>query len=245
MLPYLHVGPLIIQLSGLALLAGLWIGTSMVEQESLRLRLDAEAVLNIILYGLVGGLVGARALYAVEHINAYIAAPLGLLSLSATALDLPGGLLVGSALAFFHGRHRRLPLRPTLDVLAPGLAVMLIAGAAANLLSGNGYGLPSRVPWAIFLWGEYRHPTQIYELVLAAAVLLMWKYRPPAWRASGRGFWTVVGLSAAVRLFSEGFHADSALLVGGIRLVQIAALVILAAAMVMSRHWAQADLEAG
>jgi len=142
---------------------------------------------------------GARLLYALEHVSAYVAAPLSLLAPSATALDPWGGLLVGAAVAGLYGRAQRLPLRATLDALAPGLAVFMIAVGAANVLGGSGYGSPLKAPWAMLQWGEYRHPTQIYETVLALVVFLGWKFMQAGSMSPGNRFWLVAGLSATAR----------------------------------------------
>jgi len=237
MLPFLRVGPLLIQLPGLALLAGIWIGMNFVEKEALRLRLRGSAVLNMIMYGLIGGLVGARLLYALEHLSAYVAAPLSLLAPSTTALDASGGMLVGAAAAFLYGRAKRLPLRATLDALAPGLAAFMIALGVANILSGNGYGSPLQAPWAISLWGEYRQPTQIYETLLAMGVLLVWSFMPAGSLSPGNRLWLVVGCSAAARVFTEAFHGDSVITPGGFRLAQVVALLLLATALYVARRW--------
>lgn len=240
MLPFLRVGPLLVQLPGLTLLAGIWVGTNFIEKEAIRLRLKAAAILNLIMYGLIGGLAGARLLYAFEHRNAYLAAPLSLFALSANALDAGGGLVVGTAAAFLYGRAKGLPLRLTLDALAPGIAVFMVASGVANLLSGNGYGPPLEAPWAIHLWGEYRHPTQIYETLLAVGVLLAWKFLPAGSAGPGSRFWQVVGLSAAARLFTEALHADSVITLGGFRLAQLVALMLLGAAVYTARRWSAA-----
>jgi prolipoprotein diacylglyceryltransferase len=238
MLPFVRIGPLLLQLPGLALLAGIWLGTTVVERHAIRLRLNAAAVLNMIMAGLVGGLLGARLLYALEHINAYVAAPLSLFALSATALDAWGGLLVGVAVAYLYGRAKGLSLRPTLDAVAPGLAVFMIAIGLANLLSGDRYGSPLQAPWAVLLWGEYRHPTQIYEMLLAVGVFLIWKFTSMGTGVAGRSFWRVVGLLAASRIFTEAFHGDSAALAGGFRVAQVAGLIVLGTALYMDRRWA-------
>jgi prolipoprotein diacylglyceryltransferase len=114
----------------------------------------------------------------------------------------------------------------------------MIATGLANLLSGDGYGSPLQAPWAIHLWGEYRHPTQIYEILLAVGVFLIWKLTSTGADAPGRSFWRVVALLAAARIFTEAFHGDSALLPGGFRRPQVAGLVMLGVAMYLDRRWA-------
>ncbi len=237
MLPFVRLGPLLVQLPGLALLAGIWIGSDRVEKESVRLHMNPGAILNLIIYGLIGGLIGARVLYALEHLNAYLASPISLFSISGTALDGWGGLLAGLTVAALYGRSKALPLRPTLDALAPGLAVFMIALSLADLLSGDGYGLPLDAPWAVYLWGAYRHPTQIYELLLSIVVLIAWRLNSRSASAPGSHFLLVVGLSAAARLFTEAFHADSLVTLGGLRLVQVISLLAMASTLYLSRRW--------
>ena len=239
MLPFVRIGPLLFQVPGLAIIAGIWIGMDFVEKEAGRLRLHAPAVLNMLLYGLIAGPVGARLIYALQHLDAYAAAPLSLLALSASALDPLGGLLVGVATSYVYGRRKGLPLRTTLDAAAPGIAVFMIAIGVANLLSGSGYGAPLDAPWALSLWGKDRHPTQIYEILLALGVFLWWKFMPRTSPSSGVRFLQVAGLSAAARLLIEAFRADSAIIAGGFRLAQVVALLVLAATMYVWRRWSR------
>jgi phosphatidylglycerol:prolipoprotein diacylglycerol transferase len=237
MLPFVRLGPLLVQLPGLALLVGLWVGSDLVEKEAVRLRLNPGAILNTIIYGFIAGLIGARLLYALEHLNAYLASPISLFAISGTALDGWGGLLVGLGVAFLYGRSKAMPFRPSLDALAPGLAAFMIALGLANLLSGDGYGIPLDAPWAIHLWGAFRHPTQIYETLLSIGVLIAWRLRSRLTTAAGSRFLFVAALSAAVRLFTEAYHADSAVTLGGFRIVQVAALLVVAASLYLHLRW--------
>jgi len=182
-------------------------------------------------------LLGARLLFALEHLNAYLVSPISLFAISGTALDRWGGLLVGLAVAFLYGRSKTLPLRPSLDALAPGLAVFMIALGVANFLSGDRYGLPLDAPWAIYLWGAYRHPTQIYELLLAIGVLIAWRLTSRRDAVTGARFLLVVGLTSASRLFTEAFRADSPITLGGFRLAQLLALGTLAVSLLVYRLW--------
>jgi len=63
-----------------------------------------------------------------------------------------------------------LPLWPALDALTPGLAAVMIAIGLAHIASGDAFGSPADLPWAIQLWGARRHPTQIYETLAAALI---------------------------------------------------------------------------
>ncbi len=241
MFPFLRIGPLLIQMPGLALLAGLWVATTLIEKEALHLKLNAAAILNMIFYGLFGGLIGARLIYAIQHLNIYLANPFSLFSLSTSTLNVHEGAIIGVVITYLFGRRHKLPLRPTLDALAPGLAVFMIAVGAANFLSGNAYGSSTDLPWAIYLRGEYRHPTQIYETVAALIIFILWKTGSPKSRASGLSFLQVVTLSAGARIFLEAFHGDSLIWPGGFRAAQMMGLIILTVAIYLIKQWGKAE----
>lgn len=228
MMPIVNIGPLAIQVPGLFLLAGVWAVVTQAERESRRLRLNAAVISNMLLIGLVAGVLGARFTYALRYLEVYLDAPLGLLSLNPTTLSVPGGALIGVVAAATYGRRRGLALWPTLDALTPGLAAFAIAVGFAHLASGDAFGMPSDVPWAIELWGASRHPSQIYELLLGGLILfavLELRGRLPA---SGGLFLLWVGVSALSRLFLEAFRGDSRIVFDSLRSAQLVSLGLLA-----------------
>jgi phosphatidylglycerol---prolipoprotein diacylglyceryl transferase len=132
-----------------------------------------------------------------------------------------------------------LPLRRTLDVITPLLAVLAIGLAVSHLASGSAYGAPTRLPWAIYLWDDYRHPSQAYETIAAILMFVI------VWRVDrsdlfpGFQFLLWVTLSAAARLFLEGFRGDSAIVLGGLRTAQLAALAVLLLGLWLMGRWAR------
>jgi phosphatidylglycerol:prolipoprotein diacylglycerol transferase len=231
MFPILQLGPLAIQLPGLFLLAGIWIAISLVEKEASRRRLSTNTLSNLILLGLVVGVVSARLWYAIRFIEVYIENPLSLFSLNPSTLALEEGTLTGLLAAWVYGQRKGLPLWSTLDALAPGLAVFGIALGLSHLSSGDAFGAPSSVPWAIELWGEHRHPSQIYEIFLAGLILfILWRIRE--WDVfPGFTFLSWLAMAAVARLFLEAFRGDSVIILGNVRSAQVVSLVVLMGAM--------------
>jgi len=237
MLPYLPLGPFLLQTSGLALLVGVWIGMILAEKQAKKLKLNPELIYNLIFIGLVAGIVGSRLAYAARYLSAYLEDPLSLFSLNPNTLAPTDGLIIGLLAAVLYGQRKALPLRPTLDVLAPGLAALLVFVGLANLLSGNAFGAPTQAPWAIYLWEEYRHPTQVYQMLAALGVLiLVWK-GPVGKPGAGVNFLLTIALLAAVRLFLEAFRGDSLIWPGGFRAAQVISLLVLAATLWLMRLW--------
>jgi phosphatidylglycerol:prolipoprotein diacylglycerol transferase len=247
MFPILQIGPVAIQTPGLALLAGLWLALRLAEREADRLRarlgpeagtLSGEALYGVTLAGLAAGIVGARLAYVLRYLDAYLADPLGIVALNAATLAQMEGVLIGLAAAVAWGARGRLPLWPTLDALAPGVAAMGAAIALAHVASGDAFGAPTEVPWRIWLWDEYRHPSQLYELLAALVILgvALWLGRQAeaaGGTSSGVRFLIVVALTAGARLLLEGFRGDSVLLAGGVRAAQVWAWLALAACLAL------------
>ena len=241
MFPILQLGPLAIQVPGLFLLAGVWFGLLLSEKEAARLDLSGEAIYNLAFTGLIAGVIGARLVYVARYLSAYAADTLGILSLNPATLAPTEGLFIGAVAMMVYGERRQLPLRPTLDALAPALAVMAAALAFAHLASGDAFGAPVRLPWSIYLWDEYRHPTQVYEMVAAVAVLIGALRRPFGRGGRGLNFLCVVALSALARIFLEAFRGDSLLWPGGFRAAQVAGLGVLGGALGLARGWVKID----
>jgi len=237
MFPILQLGPLAIQVPGLALLIGVWVGLAFTEREAARLNLKPDTIYNMAFAGLVAGIIGARLVYVARYLSAYAADPLGILSPNPGALAPFEGLMLGLLAAFVYGARHKLPLRSTLDALAPGLAVTMVAVALAHAASGDAFGARAQLPWRIYLWDDYRHPSQVYEMIAALVVLGAW--RQARLRASFPGFniLLLVALSAVARVLLEAFRGDSLITVGGLRVAQLWGIAILAICLVLMKSW--------
>ncbi len=243
MLPILQIGPLAIQMPGLILLAGVWIAVSLTDREAPRYSMKASTLSNMILMGLVVGILSARLWYAIRFFEIYLDNPLSVFSLNPTTLSLLEGALTGLAAASYYGYRKGLALWPTLDVLTPGLAAFGLAVGFAHLASGDAFGEVTTLPWAIELWGAQRHPTQIYEVLAAGFIFwLIWEIRRKT-TVSGFLFLTVVALTALSRLVIEAFRGDSIIAYGSLRSAQLGSLVVLAIALVGMHLLARAQAQ--
>jgi prolipoprotein diacylglyceryltransferase len=228
----------------LALLVGLWIGLSLAERDAKRLHLKPAVIGNLVFYSLVAGVIGARLGYALEFPSLYSSNPLSLLALTPTTLLPFAGFAVGVIAFVVVVQRRSLPLRPTLDALASGLAVFMAAVGVSHILSGDAYGAPTTIPWAIRLWNEYRHPSQFYETFLALIIFLVIRERFPKPEGAGLNFLLTVALTAASRVFLEAYRGDSVFWPGGFREAQVIGLLVLAISFYWMRKWMNGEVHA-
>ncbi len=121
----------------------------------------------------------------------------------------------------------RLPAGATLDAIALGLALALALERMGAFLDGRNFGEPTSLPWGVFMWGEVRHPSQIYEMVALLAILGILWWRRDRRSFEGHSLVLLLALYAGSRLLLEAFRADAPLLSGGVRAVQVVALGVM------------------
>jgi phosphatidylglycerol---prolipoprotein diacylglyceryl transferase len=229
MLPVINIGPLALPAPQLILLAGFWLGLEVSEKQAAYFKLDAEKIYYLILIALLAGLVGARLAYAIQSPAAFRASPLNLLAPRPEMLDGTGGWLAAATAALIYLRVHRLKLWPSLDAVTGLLLVLGVTIGVSHLASGDAFGAPAQLPWAIELWGAQRHPSQVYETLAALLIgVAAWtggKICRVSLQIGGAGlrFWAFIALSATARIFLEAFRGDSILLAGSLRTAQLVA----------------------
>jgi prolipoprotein diacylglyceryl transferase len=243
MFPTLQLGPLALQVPGLVLLAGLWVGLTLSERRTRGKGENPGDVYNLVFIALIAGIIGSRLSYAITYPTAFAANPLSLISINPGLFDPFAGVLIGICAAVIYLYRKKLPLWSTLDALTPLFAVLTIAQGIAHYASGSAFGSPTDLPWGIHIWGAIRHPTQIYEILLASIILFAVYLidKSQLGRTSGFTFLSFITLSAAARLFSEAFRGDSTLIGNGFRSAQIISWLVLAACLALLGRRIQLD----
>lgn len=238
MYPLLELGPLRLSSGGLMLLIGVLLGQWLLGRIAMQrggAELAAQAE-QATLPALLGALIGARLLYGLLNLDLYAADPLLFLSLRLAELSWPGALLGGTLAALLATRGARR--RELADAAALALPPVHALAAFGLLLSGEAFGEPTSLPWAIPLFGATRHPTQIYYLL---AALLIWlviqrlstRSLPPGTLAA---VW--LALHGLAMLLIEAVRADAPLLPEGVRAVQVFGTLCILAAL----RWLRANV---
>jgi phosphatidylglycerol:prolipoprotein diacylglycerol transferase len=242
-IPVVHVGPVALPLPGLIVLFGFWVALWVAARGAKIVGLMDDDIYNPGFYGAVAGIIGARVWYVATHWAAFAGDPLGIVAPNLTAFDSMAGWVVGVLVGIIYAWRKKLLGARWLDALAPGAAAMLAAVSLANLFSGAAYGEPSTLPWAIELWDKERHPTQIYEMLAALAILLVLLVALRRHPKPGTATLLFLVLYSGQRVFLEAFRADSVLLPSGWRAAQLAGLIVLGLSLTMLSRRSVGDLQ--
>ena len=241
MLPIIQIEFITIRTPTIALLLGLWFGLDIASRFGARRGLNVDRMYSLGFWAALAGLLAARLSFVAVHLDTYLKitpwyqALESVFALTSGTEIAPVGILAALAVAWLLIRRWRLPILVTLDSYSPGLAALGISIGVAALLGGDMYGVASDLPWAIDLWGGPRQPTQIYFTLACVAILvILWQVERRRGRSLPPGtiaqwFAALMGLTL---LLVEPLRADSPVIFGSIRLLEVVGLAGIIAAMV-------------
>ncbi len=202
-----QIGPLYVRFYGIILMLGALAGGWLAAQEAKRRDMDPEIVWDLLIWLIVGGVIGARLWHVFtpspsalvvdpntgQMVNPYFAGGtvrfLDILSIWKGGLGIPGAVIGGVVALYFYARRHGLDFQQWLDIGAPSVALGQAIGRFGNLFNQELYGAPTTLPWKLYIDPahrlpgfenvDYYHPLFAYESILnfANMLLLIWVTR--------------------------------------------------------------------
>jgi len=204
-----RIGPFALRWYGIMYLIGYAIGIVIAKRRVRRglVPFSEAAVDSLVVYLLVGMLVGARLVYVLLYdFAAYKTHPLDAFAIWEGGLSFHGAILgMGIAIIVF-ARRWHVPFWTVADTFALGGTQGLFFGRLGNFINGELYGRPTNVPWAMVFPGDRqhlpRHPSQLYEAFCEGLLLfgILWLLER---RAVKKG-WYKPGLLSGAFLIGYG-----------------------------------------
>lgn len=154
------IGSLTLSWHGLLAVIGIVAGVSLSLRFARRAGLDVDETELLAAVGVVGGIVGARLFYLMEHWQRFRDDWSSMFLLTEGGITLYGGLLGGVAAGLAFALARGLPVLRLLDVAAPGMILGQAIGRLGDLINGEHLGTAAGVPWAV----RYTNPETLGEL---------------------------------------------------------------------------------
>jgi phosphatidylglycerol:prolipoprotein diacylglycerol transferase len=193
------IGPLYVHFYGIILMlgavAGAWLATSEVRRRGQ----DPEIVWDLLVYLVVGGILGARLWHiltpppssiALGRTTAYYLTHwLDAIAVWEGGLGIPGAVMGGAITLYIYARKHGLRFAEWADIASPSLALGQAIGRFGNFFNQELYGAPTNLPWKLYIdpghrlsgfeQQAYYHPLFAYESILnlANVVFLLWMSR--------------------------------------------------------------------
>jgi phosphatidylglycerol:prolipoprotein diacylglycerol transferase len=225
-----------------------------------RRKLDEEFAADIVIAGVVGGLVGAKIWYVL------LTGEWDAL-LRRGGFVWYGGFLGATAAILLNAWRRRVPWRFTTEICAAPLALGYALGRVGCFLVNDDYGIPSSLPWAMkfphglppttvanlsamgvsFPPGTDAmqvvavHPTQIYETaIMLLAFWWMWRRRDHS-HATGWMLGCYLVLGGLERFLVEFLRAKDDRLLGPFTIAQATSVALVVVGAVLLKVWWKPD----
>jgi phosphatidylglycerol:prolipoprotein diacylglycerol transferase len=240
-----EIGGLLITWHGLFTAIGILVGVQLALRIARRTDYDEDDAYTLALIGVPTGIIGARALFVIENIDAIdgfgdaIAITEGGISIWGAIL---GGLLGPFLFSVWRGWRIALPL----DIAAIGLILGQAIGRLGDLVNGEHLAKATDLPWGVTyshpnspafahsLEVGPHHPATTYELLgdLVIFGVLLYLFFGPFARRRGLVFFTYIIGYSVMRFFLTYTRVDSAETLGGLlRVPQLVSVVVVLAAI--------------
>lgn len=137
-----RLGPLDIYWYGICMAVAFLAGSGMATYLAPRRDLPRDTVGDLLTWGIVGGLVGARLLFVLQNLDSYLDRPLQVFNIREGGLVFYGGFILATLLLFWRARVKQLPVSGLADVLAVSLPLAHGFGRIGCFLHGCCHGRP-------------------------------------------------------------------------------------------------------
>jgi len=217
---------------GLIVMSGVLLGAWLAEKEVRRRGENGEALVDAMVWAVIGGILGARFWYVVNATlggnRAYLDDPISIIRPPIAGLHFFGGLLFGGVALIIYLKQNGYDVWLFLDAVAPVTLIGQALGRLGNFINQELYGPPTLLPWGISISAEHRipqfadltlypvdttrfHPTFAYEMILniLAFLFIFWYARQYQKRIkAGEIFSLWLIFAGFMRTFIEFFRPD-------------------------------------
>lgn len=248
------VGQVTVSSFGVMMAAAFLVGYQLLRVQLREVDRDEELAYDMLLGAVIGGIVGAKLYFVIQHTLQTPAAFFDLLTARA-GLTWYGGFIGGALGVIWAARRQGADLGFVADLASPVLAISYAIGRIGCFLVGDDYGRPTD-SWIGVAFPEGAppttaaslrrnfgvdipasvpddavlavYPTQLFEVAIAGLMFLyLWPRRHHDHRDGWlAGVWMI--LAGAERLFVELFRAKDDRILGALTVAQLLSLALIA-----------------
>ena len=219
--PNISVGPLTLAWHAIFAAMGILLGYWIARHYASSAGVSVDDIDAIIVWAILGGIVGARWVFIIDNWGLYADNPLSVLQIWRGGMAVWGGILGGVTGGILSGFLARLPLPALADLGGIGLILGQGIGRIGDLINGEHHGLATDLPWA-FLYSNPNtlatrdgsggtfpeHPVTTYELIFDFIILGILIYLVKRWGGTGRVFWVYLSLYSLGRFLVSFLRVD-------------------------------------
>jgi len=222
-----------------------FVASIVVLRESKKQKFNEDFMVNLIFYGVLFGLLGARLYYVLFNLDYYLTNPIEIFEVWRGGLAIHGGLIFGLITVLLYSRKYKVSALKVLDIVALGFILGQAIGRWGNFFNGEAYGpittlehlqalkLPEFIINGMYIDGAYRIPTFLYESIwcltgfIALSMVRRYRYLKTGELTGFYLIWYSLG-----RIVIEGMRTDS-LMIGPVRMAQVVSVIMIIVGIVL------------
>ena len=241
------LGNLSVKWYGIIMAVAIILAVSMAIIEGRKRQIESDDFMDLLLWAVPIGYVGARIYYVIFEWN-YYSQHLGeIIAIWNGGIAIYGGLLAGLAVLLVFCYKRMLPPFLMLDIITPGVMAAQILGRWGNFINQEAHGGPTTLAFLqslhlsdfiinqMKIGGVYYQPTFLYESffnLIGLLIILLLRHRKHLFK-QGEIFMLYLAWYSVVRFFVEGMRTDSLYFLGSIRVSQMLSVILLIVVIVL------------
>ena len=243
----ISIGPIKIYWYGIIIALAMLIGISLATKEAQKLGLEEDTMVDMALWAIPIGFIGARLYYVLFKWDYYIQNPSEIIAIWNGGIAIYGGLIAGGLAVYWFARRKKMTLTLLLDILAPSVLLAQSIGRWGNFINQEAHGgavsrqfletlyLPEFIIEQMNINGTYYHPTFLYESLwslLGFILLIILRNQKDLLRRGEVALSYVIWYSFG-RFFIEGMRTDSLWIGDIMRVSQVLSLVLFISAIIL------------
>ena len=196
-----------------------------------RVGIESESILDLAIWMLPIGIVGARAYYVIFNSSIYHSF-YDVINIRNGGLAIHGGLIAGLIVLLIICSKKKINPLDMADLVIPSVALAQSIGRWGNYFNSEAHGGPTDLPWGIMVDGVKVHPTFLYESIWCFILFFVLSYFFYNRKFKGQIVCLYGMLYSVERFFVEGLRTDS-LMIGPLKQAQVISIVCIIASFAL------------
>ena len=159
------------------ILLAIILGYIVIKKETKKQNLSEEITIDLIFYSIITGIIGARLYYVLFNLQYYMSSPFEIFQIWNGGLAIHGGIIAALIFITFYCKKKNINQKKLLDIIVIGLILGQAIGRWGNFFNQEAYGtitslnslkellIPNFIIDGMYISGEYRQPTFLYESI--------------------------------------------------------------------------------
>lgn len=141
MISSISIGSITIHFYSLCILLGVICAYFIITKEAKKQNIKEDIILNILFYGILIGILGARIYYVLFNLDYYLINPGEIIKVWHGGLAIHGGIIAGTIFVYLYSKKKELNFIKLTDIILPGVILAQGIGRWGNFFNQEAYGI--------------------------------------------------------------------------------------------------------